>query len=281
MSAATFGSGLAPGPGIGRRAGVLVAASTLVLVGFVVGPRLLAPLGTAPAFAGPDELAHAAQDGFVAYWLSGDAEVPASLSVVVDYWQRYHLVKAVFAALLAALLIMMAIQSWRAVARPRSALRLVASVVGAVAASLGGLVAITLVMANVQGAIAPFASLLPMIVSGSDPAVTSAMDQARAELGQGAGAATPEALAAMVHGVTVFHVVLAVLATAVGLGLVSGAVILWRRRRSAPPSARRVLTGLSVAAVVGSLAFLVLALANVSTAARPAAALLALLAGSW
>ncbi|MEU7867812.1 hypothetical protein [Dactylosporangium sp. NPDC049140] len=237
----------------------LVALALALVAAFVFAPGPLAAVGPGHGLGDPQRLGTALRGAFAGSWSAGRRS--PELARVVDYWLRYHLVKAVIAALLLAALVAIALRlrHWAA-----------ASVVAG-----AGLLALATVMANVQGAIAPFSSLLPMLLEGPD-AEHGVLAQVRRELAAG-GTGRP-LLRSMVGDFARYHEAMAVIAALVAIGLVTVSVVLWRRfaaTRAAVSAALGAVTALA------SLAALVIVVANTSTANDPAPALAALFDGGW
>lgn len=274
----------------------LTALAAFLIAAFVVAPGPLA--GSLPGGLGAT--VHQAFDD---YWRSGQWD---RIQPVVDYWFRYHLAKGAIAALLLAVLIALAVRLWRR--GPGRAMgggsggaasggsgrvasggsrrvagggsrRAVGAGLGRALAGVGvgllGVVALAAVMANVQGAIAPFASLLPMLQDGT-------LAQVAPELT--AGAHPPAAVAVMVDDFARYHVAMAVIATVLAVTFAVGAVLAGRRFLRADPADRgsRLATGsIGAVAAVLSVVMIVLAVANTSVAADPEPAFLAFVNGGW
>jgi hypothetical protein len=267
-----------PNPARPRVVAVLGVLAGALIAAFVLAPPVLAARGPV-RFAGERDLAAALQEAFVAHWRSGDRAPVGELAAIVDYWFRYHLVKAVIAALLLGVLGVLAVQLWRAFLRTG---RPAAVAAGGVLVTTLAFSARVVVMANIQGAVAPFASLLPMLLDGpADPALTRTLAQVQDGLTGSAGR-TPAPLAAMVGDFATYHVALAVVAAAGALVLSLASTVLWRRFRAAgTPRKRRLVGSFGVLTSVLVLVFLLSAAANVSTAAEPEPALLAFFRGGW
>ncbi|MBT0566251.1 hypothetical protein [Williamsia sp. CHRR-6] len=242
-----------------RRAQIaaLTALSGACAVAFVVAPGLLA--GSRPHSSAA--LTGATGDAIAGYVAGGRSTLSADLSDLVDYWQRYHLIKAGCAGLALIAAAGIVVMLWRA-RRAGDATR--TSGAGLIAAAVFAAVATVLLMANVQGALAPLASLLSMLPM-SDPTVTGTVVRLRAEL----TGATPSApLSVLIDDFARYHLVLAIAAAVVALALGVIALRVWRHAR--------------LLAVVPSLlgaSTVVLVIANVGTAAHPAPALLGFLTG--
>ncbi|MGV8968519.1 MAG: hypothetical protein ACOH2F_19820 [Cellulomonas sp.] len=276
--------------GIADRAPAGLAALALTLgAAFILVPRVLASSSSSDALLEKGDLIGAVRGAFVEYWASGDISLPLALDSVVDYWFRYHVVKAVIAACLLVVLYALGIFLCKAFLRAtgfglgrRVAL---ASASGFV--SVLALFSLLIVMANIQGAVAPFASLLPMLTGGQvDAELAVTLDQVRQRLAEVPSGAhqDPPALAVMIGGFAQYHVVLAVLAAIVAVGFVGISVMVWRgfaRAGSTDRRAKRLLGSFGVLAVSFLLVVVVLAVANATTAADPAPALLAFFEGGW
>ncbi|WP_436531199.1 hypothetical protein [Actinoplanes sp. HUAS TT8] len=239
----------------------LTALAAFLVAAFVVAPGPLS--GSLPGGLGA-----ALRASFEEYW---HADRSDHLQTVVDYWFRYHLFKGTIAALLLAVLIALGVLLWRAFLRSGGPARAVAGV----GTGLLGLVALAAVMANIQGAVAPFASLFPMLQG-------NALDVVGPQLN--ADAHPPAAVATMVDDFARYHVAMAVIATVLAVVFVGGSVLAGRRFVRTDPSDRRARLAIgsfgAVAALL-SVAMIVLAVANTTVAANPDPAFAALVNGSW
>ncbi|MFE9186795.1 hypothetical protein ACFYMB_26090 [Micromonospora haikouensis] len=263
--------------------GVLAAA---LVVAFVVAPPALTA-DRAGGIVDRRDLSEALRAAFVSYWRSGDRDLSPDLARVVDYWSRYHLVKAVLAALLLTVLVALGFRLARAFvttgglgAGKRAALA-AAGVLVAVLAPFS----LAMVMANVQGAVAPFASLLPMLTEGvtdADLADTlTQVEQGLAESGGTGGSSSP-ALDLMIDDFSWYHEAMAGTAAVVAVVLVATSVLAWRRFAATRPARRRqVLAAYGLLSALLLLPAVALAVANATTAADPAPALLAFFQGGW
>ncbi|NUT35974.1 MAG: hypothetical protein HOV79_23210 [Hamadaea sp.] len=253
-----------------------------LVAAFVAAPAPLAATSTTQ-FADQHEIAAALREGFVEYWASGARELSPGLQAVVDYWLRYHVAKAVFAAALLVVLVALSVAVWKAFLRAERTGRRSALASAGVGLTMLAVLSLATVMANVQGAAAPFASLLSMLPVGTqDAGLAGPLDEVRHGLSE--ANARPAALDVMVDDFAAYHAVLAVIATVVTMGLVAASVVLWRRGRQAALADRR--TGRLLRSFGAFCAFLVLgegvvAVANTATAAHPAPALLDFFAGGW
>ncbi|WIM92599.1 hypothetical protein ACTOB_004551 [Actinoplanes oblitus] len=223
-----------------RDAGLLIVAVFLA-VAFFVAPLLI---GTGRVAGFPRV--------FAGYWSSGAAAFPPDLQRLVDQQFGGHLVRAVIALLLLAVLVVLAVR-----------VRRFAVPIGA--AALGAAV---LLIASVQGVVSPFGTLLPVLASGpADAGLAVVLAQARDQLVHGP---VSPALAVMLAEYVRWHVVKAVLVGVLAVVLIGLSVRSWRRFR---------LVGLLTAAL--AVAALVVVVANVSTVVEPVPPFLLLLRGSW
>ena len=272
----------------GRTLAALVAVVAGLVVAFVVAPPRLAGGGSAD-LADQDRLGAAFRTSVVEYWRSGDRHYPPALQRVVDYWFRFHLVKGGIAAVLLILLVVLAVLLWRATLRSdglRTGSR-AALVSAATAVPLLAVFALAVVMANIQGAMAPFGSLFPMLMDGPpDAGLAGALAQARQQLAGShrTSGYTPPALDAMVSEFAWYHVAVAVIAVVVVVALLSLSVGFWRgfaRMGPAGRPSRWVLGWFGVLSALSSLIVVVLIVANIGTAMDPAPALLGLFNGEF
>ncbi|MGX1809338.1 hypothetical protein ACWIGI_26755 [Nocardia sp. NPDC055321] len=271
----------------GRAIGVLAAVAVALGTAFVYAPRVLAARDGA-SFADAGALRADFRTAFDAYWRAGESAFPGDLQRIVDYWFRYHLSKAVIAAALLFVLISLTVVLWRAFLRvgDSGTNRRVALGAGGVTSAGLALVAVVLVVANIQGAAAPFASLLPFLTDGApDPALADTLEQVQQRLAEASssGERAPDALGVMVDDFARYHVVMAVAAAIVAADLLVLSVLLWRRSvaRSADSRVKRVLRGFAIVAVAVALGAIVVAVANTTNAGDPVSGLAALFAGGW
>jgi hypothetical protein len=268
---------------------LLVALTTALVAAFVLAPARLAATGSTHELVQKRRLDEALDRSFVAYWRVGGRDRPPSLDRVVDYWFRYRLAKAVLAALVLAAVAAIGIHVWSAFVRNGGHGAARGFAVGSAGVLVTALAVLSLltVMANVQGAVAPFASLLPMVgESGPDHAVTETLQQRTQQLSASLTSGTPRsaALDAMVEDFARYHVAMALLAAIVAVGSASGALVLWKRFRALTSTDRRIrrsVASLVALTAVLSLGMVVLAVANAGTAADPAPGLLGLFEGGW
>ena len=254
-------------------AALLTPAVFLIPAGFV----------SLRGYSGESDLVAASESAFVAANVSGPVADSQALAELTAMWREFHLVKAVVAGLLVLALIGLASTVRRQVAsadRGRHR-RLLLSAYGGVVVWLLG--AITVLLANVQGAVAPFASVASLLPTGQS---TGGLARVLSHLRQAVTAGPPSPagdLASQLLGdFTLYHAVFAVLAAVTG-GLLTALALraVWRRWRLRGPDRSPQPTWLAQSTLYGAAGgiFLLLALANVSTWVHPAPALLASLGG--
>ncbi|WP_433561129.1 hypothetical protein ACQP1O_26325 [Nocardia sp. CA-151230] len=260
----------------------LAVLAVVLTTAVVLAPAWLADSGPGD-FADQHMLRRALRDGFVAYWNSGDRAHPPALASVIDYWFRYHVAKGAIAAVLLIVLIALAALLWKAYPRADGlgVAQQSALVTAGTLVSLFALAALLVVIANIQGAVAPFSSLLPMLPSGAnDPQLAATFDQIRQQLA-GTASTTPP-VDDMVSDFARYHVTMASIAailatTALGLTAVS-----WKRfTPSADTRTRRILCASGIVTALLSLAWFVLLAANTTAAIHSTSALSAFFNGNW
>ncbi|MFC8528216.1 hypothetical protein [Nocardia sp. NPDC057227] len=228
------------------RTNLAVVFSLLLGIAFVVAPEWLAA-SDAARFADEGALRQALSGAYAEYRLAGQRAFTPALRDIVGYWARYHLVKAVIAVTL--LLVLAVLVRWAG------------NTAAKVPASVLALGALALAAANIQGAAAPFAAVLPMLPGA---------ELAAAERQLGAGERAP-ALAVMIDDFARFHAVLAVLAAVVALCFLGAGLALFARRAL-------LLGGIGIVLALG---IGTVAVANATTARDPEPAFAAFLEGSW
>ena len=271
----------------GRILALLVALTAALGAAFVYAPRLVAASTPGGGFSDQRTLIASLRDAFVGYWASGSGGFAPPMRRIIDYWFRYHVAKAVIAALLLGVLVTLAVVPGRTYLRTgfgawgRSA-------IGAAwgFAAMLALVSVALVAANIQGAVAPFSSLLSMLPAAKpDPRFTATVSQVRQGLAHysDAQSRTSPALRGMVDDFALYHAAVVVVLAVVALVLAGLSALAWRRFAGSGGDrpARRAFAACGVASVAVLLVVIVVAGANVTTVAAPAPALLASFQGSW
>ncbi|MGC0334263.1 hypothetical protein RKD23_007253 [Streptomyces sp. SAI-170] len=263
-----------------RRIGLLTATSAALTAAFFVVPNALTGNGV-----DIDNVDTSFRRGMVAYWDSGSQDFPGQLEATVTFWFRFHLVKAGVSALLLVAVVALGAVLWRQSRRSadddrRGRLRLVPP--GALVVLLGPFALVALV-ANLQGAAAPFASLLPMLTGGgTDDDLATTLTEIRHQLADHPAGRHSPALTAMISDFAVYHAVLAAMAAVLALALAGTGAALWRRHKATPDARpRRALKAGITASVVLAGLVLVVAVANATSAAHSPEALAAFFDGGW
>lgn len=253
---------------------VLPALAVTLLIAFLVLPGAAADRLSGSAGVTVADLP-AAVDAGLADWLATGAAQPGSgLLAAVRLWAVFHGVKALITAALLVTLIVLAGRVGDAFARAGSRRRAGLAAAGAGLSSLA-LLALLVLMANVQGTVAPLSSALSLLPVAT-PSI--AVQQVREQLATGV-AAPP--LDTLVGDFRLYHVALAIVASVAIVGVLAGAGASWRRARASSTDRRLrpVLAAAGVALPVVALLLAVVLLANVRTAADPAPALVAFFDG--
>jgi hypothetical protein len=258
---------------------LLTALTGACLVAFFLAPNALARGSVSTANVGD-----AFREGFTAYWASGSRDFPAQLDTTVAFWFRFHLVKAGVSALLLAVAVTFAVVLWRH-SRQRAAdgraARFSQVLSGALVGTVG-LFALVALIANLQGAAAPFASLLPMLTAGGDGELTATVTEIRQQLAAHPDGRHSPALTAMIDDFAVYHAVLAAMAALVALALAGASVMAFRRLgASADARSRRSARTAGLASALLAAVVLVVAVANTMSAADSPQALSGFFAGGW
>ncbi|MBH0775001.1 hypothetical protein [Nocardia bovistercoris] len=267
----------APSPtrGLGVATAILLTEAIVLALAFVFAPAPAAAARSGMRFTDESDLRAAFRAEFAAYWNSPRSGFPTGLGDIVDYWFHYHITKAVMAALLVIVCATLGIALWRTMAKTRRS-RLFSTSAAALLTCCGAF-ALILTLANIQGATAPFASLLPMLTdTAPDPRLTDTLNQLDQQLA--AGDHTP-ALTVIVADFTRYHLVMAVLAAATAVALCVVGAKFWRV--TARSAAGRRGRGLAAFTLLLAAALAVVAVANTTTTADPVPALQDALAGRW
>lgn len=258
-----------------------VAAALALGAALVVVPFRAASAPFAGGYAGRAALVEAIDSGFIRFWHDGTGVLPADLGSAVDFWMRFHVVKAGLAAALLAVLVHLGLRAWAALSAQTGAARRALAGATAVATWTAALVALLVLVANIQGSIAPLSSALGLLPIGApDPALAETLAQVRH--GVAADPGNP-AVRALLGDFATYHRAMAGLSALTAAAHLAAAALLWRTRRRTAAGARRgralLVVAIGTVVTVAGL-FAVVAAANLSTGARPGPALLGFLDGS-
>ena len=223
------------------------------------------------SWAGPDALAGSVGHALVSDWAADVAapgvQASSALAEPTRFWRWFHVIKSVLALAALAAAGVLAIRASRAKrAASTPALRFGWALVvvgGGVVASLNAL----LLVANLQGAIAPLSSVLSLLpFSDRSLALSDAVSALSASIGSGQPTVTATAI---VRDFATYHAAVAVLLALVTVMAVLAMVHVARARR----------WGSAVALTAVLLVFAVLTFANISTAFAPTPAMQSFLSG--
>lgn len=205
-----------------------------------------------------------------ATWVSSAAAAPTSpLSDAVEFWSVFHVTKAVLAIALLCALVTVGCHVWAGAARAETRGARAGWVAVGTLGAWFPVVALLIVLANIQGAVAPLSSVMSFLPITA----TSEINQVRAELATGAyGPVT----GTLVADFRTYHAALVACLAVVIVGL--GACVVWmlvRRGRTVRGARlpRRMLGIGGIALVLLTAALGVILLANLSTVGDPARAL--------
>jgi len=255
----------------------IIIASTMLLVGayFFLPGTVAAALSPAGITTGV--LAETLGAAFSQWWSGAAAPLTTDMRAVVSFWGMFHVTKAVVALALLIGLLLTGHQVWRAYAPVNApAARAAIALVGIAGAPIAAFV-LLIVMANIQGALAPLSSVMGLLpMDGSVPEVAQVREQFAA------GTISP-VLETLIGDFRAYHLALVVIAAVAAVIVMTADVVLWTRWSRMPRQdvrLRRVTA--TIAAVMPTFAVLLLFImvVNLSTVAATAPALAAFFGGS-
>src|SRR3954452_5282261 len=141
--------------------GLLLAAGAALVAAFVLAPAALLG-GSFGDFKEKAALREAVGRGLVEYWRGDGPAFPALLARLVDYWFRWHAIKVVISTLMLVVFVLLATALWRRYLH--SAAR---KAVGAVGATSAAVLAMGLLILNIQATAVPLVALLPLRAGGA------------------------------------------------------------------------------------------------------------------
>jgi hypothetical protein len=272
--------------GIPARALVTLTVLAVALsVAFVLAPSVLAASTSSVGFANQPALIHNVSTAFVKYLNAGHREFPPNLASTVEYWSHYHLAKAAIAGVLLIVFAALGVLPWREFlgGGGLGTSRRIALTSSGALAVVFAVMSLVIVVVNIRGAVVPFSSLLSMLpVNAPDAQLADTLDQVRQRLTDYPSGQTSPALAAMISDFARYHAAMVVATGIVTIVLVGTSVAAWRWFAATYSSDRRtrhVSGSLGVLSAVLSLAVIVVAMANLTTATNPVPALLAFFNG--
>jgi lysylphosphatidylglycerol synthetase-like protein (DUF2156 family) len=273
----------------GRALAILVVLAAALAPAVFLAPHPLAANASEGGFGDQRTLVKAAGDAFVDYWNSGHRDFTPGMQRVVDYWFRFHLAKAAIAAILLIVLVALGVLLWKAFLRADclgSGRRATLASAGVFVTMLA-LFSMVVVMANVQGVVAPFTSVLTLLpVGASHGRLAGTLDQVRQRLADHTrtGHQTPPVLDVMISDNVRYHEAVFVMAAILAVLFIGASVMLWKRfarTGSADRRTRRVLGMFGVSSALLSIVLIGLSVANVTVAAQPVEALVNFFNGSF
>ncbi len=206
------------GPTQGRLLWPALAAGALT-VAVVIAPFRLASAWRDGGYPARAALVDSLSAAVVRFWSADATAAGPDLALRVSFWWRFHLIKAVLAAVLLGVLVLLGARTWGSYTGATTAGRRVALGVVAGTEGLVALLALLVTVANLQGAVAPLSSALGLLpLDTSDPAMAGTIDEIRESLA--AGTRGP-ALQALLADLTRYHVAMAVLLTAAFFAVVT------------------------------------------------------------
>jgi hypothetical protein len=252
--------------------GLLLAAAAALVAAFELAPRtLLRPTFGAYSDA---KLHDALGRALVEYWRRGAPAFPASLTTLVDYWFQWHAIKVAISALLVIVFVLLTTALWRKYLRARPWYAALAT-----AATVLTVLAMGVLMVNIQVMAVPLVGLLPLL-SGrtADGNLAQVLSEMREGLTKSASrhAGSPVLTVLLGEVERYYWVTAAISATLmVATGLASAHF--WKRRIAGDPRATRVRfmhTTLGVITALTACLLLLVTAAGAFSALEPADSLL-------
>jgi len=244
--------------------GLLVAAGVASMVAFVLAPAALLAGRYGPFRAAT--LRDGVGRGLVEFWRGGGPEYPVLLARLVDYWFRWHAIKVAISSLMLVVFVLLAAALWRGYLRGGGA-----RAVGAIAATSFAVLAVGLLLLNIQATAVPLVALLPLLGGGAPSGdLTRTLHEVRDSVNR-------PALPVLLGEVERYHWVLVAAAGAVVLATGLAGAILWRRRSAGSERAGFMRKALSIILAGTATLLLIVVAYSAYSAADPGGSLLALL----
>jgi hypothetical protein len=253
--------------------GLLLAAAAALVAAFVLAPAaVLRP--TFGAYDSDAKLQDALGRALVEYWRSGTPAFPASLTTLVDYWFQWHAIKVAISASLVIVSALLTTALWRRYLRARPWYAAVAT-----AATVLTVLAMGVLMVNIQATAVPLVALLPLL-SGrtADGKLAQVLSEMREGLTEAASphAGSP-ALTVLLGEVGRYHWVTVAISAMLMVATGLASAHFWKRRITGDPSATRVRFMHSTLGVITALTaclLLLMTAAGALSALKPATSLL-------
>jgi hypothetical protein len=252
--------------------GLLLAAAAALAAAFELAPRTL----LRPSFGAYDsaKLQDALGRALVEYWRSGTPAFPASLTTLVDCWFQWHAIKVVISSLLVIVFALLATALWQRYLRTQAWYAVVA-----IAATVSTVLAVGVLMLNIQATAVPLVALLGLLPGRTaDGKLAQVLSQMREGLTKSASphAGSPALTVLLGEVERYYWVMVAISATLMAATVLAG-VLFWKRRIADDPSAARVRFMHSTLGVITALTACLLLLVTAAyafSALDPAALLL-------
>jgi len=252
------------------RAWWLLVVALVFVAAVMVLPWHVASTITGASWTGPVQLADSVRHGLLSDWSRGIAvpgEGASALADAAQFWRWFHIVKAVLATGVLVASAGFVALAWRARRSSSQRWHRFGLLLASGAGGLLVMLSLVVVIANVQGAVAPLSSVLSFLPTNeSDVGFASSISSLRDNL---AGSQPSAAAIAIIRDFSMYHVVVAVLLGATALVATGLAFRLLRTREWLA----------SGALVFVALAFALLTVANVGTALHPVPAFDSFLSG--
>ena len=209
---------------------------------------LLGP--TFGAYNSEAQLQDALGSALVEYWRSGTPDFPAPLATLVDYWFQWHAIKVAISTLLVIVSALLTTALWRRYLRARTRYSAVAT-----AMTVLTVLALGVLILNIQATIVPLVALLPLLPSRTaDGQLAQVLSAMRSGLTEPADphAGSP-ALAVMLGEVERYHWAMVGMSATLMVATALASTYLWKRRIAADPSVARARFMYSTLGVITAL----------------------------
>lgn len=261
-----------------RVGNVRLGAGAMALVAaFVLLPRPLAQVLSGQSYGNEHHLSGQVTAAFVQYWRIGQRALTPELTHLIIYWRWFHVVKAVSAIGLLVVLVLLASRIWKAYARTGVHASAWPAATGGVLVTILSVCAFALALANVQGTLAPFSSLMSLLpINSAHGELATVVGQVKQELAHYPSGSSG-ALEMIVSDFAFFHVVVAVISAIAAVVLIVLTITSWRtfsRAAKADRHLRRLFASLGLASVLLTALIAMLTLANTTAAAASPTAVL-------
>jgi hypothetical protein len=255
--------------------GLLLVASAALMAAFELAPRAL----LRPSFGAYSDakLQDALGRALVLYWRGGTPAFPASLTGLVDYWFQWHAIKVAISFMLVIVFALLATVLWRRYLRSHAWYAAVA-----IAATVSTVLAVGVLMLNIQATAVPLVALLPLLYSRTaDGNLAQVLNQMRDGLTESASPhAGSLALTVLLGEVERYFWAMVAISAVLMVATVLASVRFWKRRMAGDPSATRVRfmhCSLGVISAVTACLLLLVTAACAFSALDPAASLLGII----